>query len=140
MKLIKALNDITTSVELALVNAGLIDGLSLDTDEIKTTESVLFWFITVKSKDASDKQSYLVWSYRLVNKLYGDGKPLMYPFEAVITFYSRNKVVDDTLKDIEDAFIDLFYIFDYSLIDYDTNRMMYVYQFVVKAQVAEVES
>jgi len=140
MKLIKALNDITTSVETALVTAGLVDGLSLSTDEIKTATSPLFWFIAVKSKEASDKQSYLVWNFKLVSKIFGDGKPLMYPFEVIITYYSRNKVIDDTLKNIEDAFIDLFYIFDYGLIDYDTNRMMYLYQFVVKAQVAEVES
>jgi len=139
MKLIKALDDITLSVENALVNAGLVDGLSLSIEEIKIAASPLFWFMTVKSKEASDKQSYLVWSFQSVSEMFGDGKPLAFPFEVNITLYSRNRVIDDTLEKIENAFIDLHYKFDFGMIDYDTNRMMYLYQFVVKAQVSEVE-
>jgi len=137
MKLTNAMQDITTSVETALQSAGLLDGLSLTIDEIKSATEPIFWFVYVKSSEASEKQNYLVWNYRLINSISGDGKKLVYPFEVDITFYSRNKIVDTYLENIEDAFVAACYTIDLAAADYDTNRMMYSYRFVVRAQVSE---
>ena len=137
MKLIKALKEITTSVENVLVAAGLKDGLLLSVDEIKAATEPMFWFVYVKSKEASDKQNYLVWNFQLINKQNGDGSTLAYPFDVSINFYSSNKIVDTYLENIENAFIDSSYIFEFSSVNYDTNRMMYSYSFIVRAMVSE---
>jgi len=137
MKLIKAMQEITDSVETTLTSAGLLDGLSLTAEEIKAATTPIYWFVYVKSSDASEKQNYLVWNYQLIGSLNGDGEKLVYPFEVTITFYSRNKIVDTYLENIENAFISAFYTIDLSAVDYDTNRMMYSYKFVVRAQVSE---
>jgi hypothetical protein len=135
MKLIKALQEITTSVENAFLTAGMVDGLSLGEEDIKNATEPIFWFVYVKSSIASEKQYYIVWNYQLINSEYGDGEKLMFPFEVAITFYSRNKMVDIYVEKIENAFLENHYIFEFGSVDYDTNRMMYSYKFVVKAMV-----
>jgi hypothetical protein len=132
MKIIEATQQMKTAFETMLVSADLVNGIGADiTNELKP----MFWFNFVKSKGASEKQSYLVWRFQKIINNNGDGKSIAYFFDINIKFYSNENDALDVLEVLNNTFDTNGFNMEYVSYDYDNNQQKNYYEFLVKAQV-----
>ena len=138
MKTIEAFIEAKTSVETALVAAGLLKGISLSADQIKNATTPIFWFIKLTSKDASEKEIYVTWSITSnVPFIYGDGAIKGRRVSTNVTVFARKQNVDSWLTAIENALRAVYWTFETQSIDFDTGNQMYVYSFTCEAEVSD---
>lgn len=135
-----ALKQTQEATELALINAGFIDGSTLKASQIKTTTDPLFWFMKVTSKDASEKSLYATYGISDLGPIsHGDGEPNVRRARVEINIYSRAKNIDELLEATNNSFIAIFKNFELRQIIYDTSLQVYNYSFISSANVTEVE-
>ena len=134
-----ALKQTQEATELALTNAGWIDGLTLDKAEIEITEEPLFWFMKVTTKEASDKQLYATYEISDLSSIsHGDGETSVRRSRVELNIYSRSRNIDELLEATNNSFIAIFKNFELRQIVYDTSLQVYNYSFIASANITEL--
>lgn len=134
----QALKDTINIVRNLLIDAGLVEGLSLTPEQIKTTVEPIFWHITTRSKDASDKPLYVTFN---INELapynYGDGKVLARKPSVITNIYSRSRNVDELIENLNKTYVDKEWTFELRDMGFDAGLQMYSYTFLSEAVIVD---
>lgn len=134
-----ALKQTQEAIELALTNAGFIDGSKLKASQIKTEKKPLFWFMKVTSKDASEKPLYATYEISDLGPIsHGDGEPNVRRARVQLNIYSRDKKIDELLEATNNSFIAKFKNYELRQIIYDTSLQVYNYSFLSSANITEL--
>ena len=136
-----ALKQTQVATELALVNAGFVDGSLKKATEIKAENTIpFFWFMKVTSKDASEKSLYATYEISDLGPIsHGDGEPNVRRARVQVNIYSRAKNIDELLEATNNSFIAIFKNFELRQIIYDTSLQVYNYSFFLSANITELE-
>jgi hypothetical protein len=138
MKLTTAIALIKENIEKNLTNAGLIDGFTLDSDELLLESEIVYWHMQVTNKAGSDKEKYLVWNFGYVNPfVHGDGQVLAFDYTVTFTLYSNNPIVNTVLSNIETELQKDRYIMKFDRSSYDNSSQLYMYSFSAQNRVSE---
>lgn len=123
-----------------LVAAGLIDGLTLNQDELKNEAQPIFWFINTNSKIASEKETYITYSISGAPPLsYGDGEVMTRQGILIVEIFTRKRSIDDLIKNLNDTFLENSWAFELGNWNYDSSLQMYYYQFECQVKVISDE-
>jgi len=128
-----------TAVEEVLEGIGFVNGIKILTSNIKSEKEPIFWFLKVINADASDKQQYITYSIEELSPIvYGDGKIMLRKATIEINFYSRKRKIDLYFKQMNDGFLQSlsFSNFELSKFNYDAGTQLFVYSFIVVADVS----
>ena len=105
-KTYQALLDTVEIAENLLKQAGLIDGLTLTPESIKTAKKPIFWYLNTKSKEASSKETYVTYSVQGLDPHdWGDGRVISRSPSVNINIFTRIRKSDDLIKDLNDVFV-----------------------------------
>lgn len=122
-----AIFEIISSIETVLLAAGLANGETSESTETKT----LFWLNSATSE--TTKKEYLVYSFDTIEKEYGDGEAIAYPFIVTVRYYVKSLDCEDELNAIEQQFLNNNYAYDFSRFDYDAQSQTYTFEFKASA-------
>ena len=137
MKPHEAMFKAISEVKLVLKSAGVLEGITLTPEAIKTTKDILFWFIAVKTEDASRKSTYVIFNVVEVNPFtYGDGKALSYKAQAQIALFTNKEDISSLIAAINNAAEEYGWDFDMLRpITYDQTSKLYNYLFALEVLV-----
>lgn len=134
MKLYKAIQEAKTVIEDLLILAEFERGVSLTLAEVEKSIMPLFWYITLTGKSASEKETYVTYSFISCSPAaYSDGKNKGRKVTVSIDLFTRKRNVDDLIKALNDVFVDNDWSFELNSIIYDNGNQMYVHSFSVIA-------
>lgn len=129
-KTYQALLDTVEIVENLLKDAGLLDGLSLTPESIKTAKKPIFWYLNTKSKEASSKETYVTYSVQGLDPHdWGDGRIISRSPSVNINIFTRIRKSDNLIKDLNDVFVNNGWTFELQNSDYDGGLHFYIYTF-----------
>lgn len=129
MTLYLAYKELQTAIETGLINAGFVNGSTLNNTAIKAEKKPIFWFLQITSSEGSTKQDYITYDIRdFMPIAYGDGKSLKRQAVIDINFYSRKKNIDVHFENLNNQFVDNF---ELNKISYDSGNKIYQYSFIV---------
>lgn len=125
-----AIDDITTT----LISADLKKGSSFTPEIIKTSKDVLFWFLAVKTAEASAKETYVVYNIAsITGEDYGDGEALDYNVTIGLNIYTTKEDVKELIRKINIACENNDWKFDLSGVpSYNPQLNMTIYLFTMK--------
>ena len=139
MKVYQAMFKSFDNIKLVFDNAGLVDGTKLTLEDLKTTKGVLYWFLTVKSEEASKKQTYV--TYDLLNATgsnYGDGEPMSYDVTLQINIFTNKENIQGLIENINIESELNGWKFDLATgPGYDTQIKLYIYTFNLKKVISD---
>ena len=126
----KAMQNIQTKISETLTNAGLVDGIYLNREEIKAQNKVMFWRDFVVVKEGSEKDTYLVWHLDNVNPfISGDGTLLYTHFKIALFVRTKQYKIIQDIDAIEKACEEANIKFEYGNSSYDSEIRSYNYTF-----------
>jgi len=138
MKTVLAITESKKHVETILKLAGLKEGLSASPQEIKISQDVFFWYMAVTSKEASEKETYVTYTFRSLDPShYSDNVPVIRKPSILIEVFSRKRNVDSLLESINDAFLSSSWTFELSSMGYDSSNLSFYHSFVVEALLSD---
>lgn len=131
MKLYTSIFKAIDQIKLLLIDAGLVDGITLTNEQLKVSKDTLFWHIAVKNEEGSKKQTYV--TYSVISSqptLYGDGIPHGYSVIIGLNIFSNKENVKDLIDDINTSADNFGWQFELSsAISYDHQLNLYTYPF-----------
>lgn len=134
----KAIFDTQELVDSVLTQAGLIDGLTLDNEEVKNETTPLFWFVQVASKVGSEKPTYVTYTITSADRYHsGDGKVINRKVICPVTVFSRNRDIRSIVESIDSSFRANNWRFKFSSVQYNFEIKMFIYEFVAEAVVSD---
>ena len=134
----EAIDATIEAVKAILAGASLLDGLSLTPEQIKSTTTPIFWFINTKSKDASEKETYVTYYISGLPPIqYGDGVPVVRKASVIVEIFTRRMRVTQLTEDLNNAFLNVGWTFELQSMNYDNGNQMYVHTFLCEGQVME---
>lgn len=135
-KTYQALKDVVKIVADLLLEADLVEGLSLTPEQIKSENKPIFWYINTRSKEASEKETYITYSIiDLKPNEYGDGKIISRVPSVIINVYSRERNINEIIENLNNVFVDNFWTFELQNIGFDNGTQSYNYTFICQAVV-----
>lgn len=131
MKTYNALFNSIDEIKLILSTAGIVDGVTLTPEQLKTTRKVLFWYISVRSTDASKKDTYVTFDVlEITPRVHGNGKPIAYRVTINLQIFTNKEDIRNLIKEINDAAEDNGWSFDLaSNPDYEQTSRVFTYSF-----------
>lgn len=140
-KTYKAIDDTIEIVKNMLLQADLLDGLSLNQTQLKNASKPIFWYINTRSKEASDKETYISYTIQsLEPHEHGDGIILSRVATVNVNIFTRRRNVDDLIKELNDVFVDSNWTFELQDIDYDSGLQFYTHTFSCQAVLVNEEN
>ncbi len=102
--IIESLTKCHSLVEKVLTQSGLLKGLGLTNEEIKDTLKTTFWRDFCTSKEASAKNTFVVWSVSALDPIaYGDGQVFCTEFNVKLEYNSNSYKLPEELESIEQS-------------------------------------
>jgi len=139
-KTYKAIDDTIEIIKNMLLQADLLDGLSLNQTQLKNASKPIFWYINTRSKEASDKETYISYTIQgLEPHEYGDGIILARVATVNVNIFTRRRNVDDLIKKLNDVFVDNNWTFELQNSDYDSGLQFYTHTFSCQAVLVNEE-
>lgn len=141
MKLFDALTKAIIEAKNVLKSAGLIEGITLTQDELKSSKAVLFWFIEVKSEEASRKATYATFNINSIDgRLYGDGSYLSCEATVELNIFTNKEDISIMMNDINNTAEAADWRFDLaSAPSYDSQSKLYNYNFKLRKHMYDEE-
>lgn len=137
-KTITAIYDIQKTITNLLIEAGFKDGRGISPNQIKIATEPIFWYINVPSKEASDKETYIVYSITGTSPHdYGDGTILSRRASVQITLMSRNRDIRKVLHKLENKMLEGKWTFELLNTDFDNGLQMTSYTFLCEAVIMD---
>ena len=131
MKLYTSIFKAIDQIKTLLIDAGLVDGITLTSEQLKDSKDTLFWHIAVKNEEGSKKQTYV--TYSVISSqptIYGDGIPRGYSVIIELNLYSNKENVKDVIDEINTSADNYEWQFELSsAISYDHQLNLYAYSF-----------
>lgn len=139
MKLFDALTQAIAEIKEALNGAGLIEGITLNQEDLKSSRAVLFWFIEVKSEEASRKATYATFNVNTITPdLYGDGKTLAHKVTVELNIFTNKEDINILMNDLNNAAEAAGWAFDLaSAPTYEQQAKLYNYNFLLEKHLYE---
>lgn len=126
----QALQKIEDKITATLTNAGLIDGIYLDREAIKTQNKIMFWRDFVVVKEGSEKDTYIVWKIDSLNPcISGDGTLLYVNYKVSVFIRTKRYKIIPEIESIENACEKNGINFQYGNSSYDSEIRSYNYTF-----------
>lgn len=139
MKLFDALTQATSEIKEVLKSAGLVEGITLTQEELKSSRAVLFWFIEVKSEEASRKATYATFNVLKLNpSLYADGKIMSLKATIELNIFTNKEDINILMNDLNNTAEAAGWNFDLSNApSYDQQTKLYNYNFLLEKNLYE---
>ncbi len=138
MKVIEAINAVTTELESILTTAGLVNGLEIDAQTLESEKGLIFWPGQVTSAAGSKKEQYLTYTPTgAPAKDYGDGEVKSRYVTVLLEIFSRNRTISTEAEVVENALQAKRWGFEFLSLDYDSANQMHIFQFETRAVVQD---
>lgn len=135
---INAIYDIQKIIKDLLVAAGFKDGRGISQSEVKNATEPIFWYINVPTKEASDKETYIVYSITGTRPHeYGDGKIMTRKASVQFRVMTRNRDIRKTLHKLENKMISNLWTFELLNSDFDNGLQMTSFTFLSEAVIMD---
>lgn len=121
-----------------LLNCDFVEGLSLSLSSIKVEHRPIFWPISIKNKEASEKETYI--TFLITNcapSKFSDGKCSMRKMSVLINLFSRTRNVYEHIEKMNEVFLENHWTFEMQNIDFDTGNQLFIFSFIVEALIGD---
>lgn len=141
MKLFDALNRAITEMKDLLTSAGLVEGITLTQEDLKNSRGVLFWFIEVKSEEASRKSTYATFNVTTIeSKIHADGSPVSCKVTVELNIFTNKEDISILMNDLNNTAEAEGWTFDLaSAPSYDSQSKLYNYNFKLGKHLYDAE-
>lgn len=131
MKLYNALFDSINEIKIILSSAGLVEGVTLTPEQLKTSKKVLFWHIEVRSEEASRKSAYATFNVISIDPFtYADGKIIAYKVVFDLSIFTNKEDIKSLIQQIDLKAEENGWAFDLSAgITYEQASRLFSYSF-----------
>lgn len=137
MKRYEAVFKAKDQIKQVLTNAGIKEGITLTPEEIKDYKKELFWYIELKSENASRKETYLTFNISDAKAgAKGDGRTLLFNVIVTLDVFTLKEDIQELIENVNTSAVNNGWDFDLvGNIDYEGQSKLYTYRFLLTKMV-----